>query len=52
MSGWFRTGGGIDPRRIHGKVIDLNDDDLICTRPLPAPPFAEGAFVFMDNVVP
>lgn len=35
-----------------GKVIDLNDDDLICTRPLPAPPFAEGAFVFMDNVVP
>ena len=35
-----------------GKVIDLNNDDLICTRPLPAPPFPESAFVFMDNVVP
>ena len=35
-----------------GQVIDLNNDDLICIRPLPAPPFPEGAFVFTDNVVP
>jgi hypothetical protein len=35
-----------------GKVVDVNNDDLICIRFLTGGNIPEGAFVFIDNVVP
>jgi hypothetical protein len=35
-----------------GQLIDLNNDELMCIRFLPSPPFPEGSFVFIDNTTP
>ena len=35
-----------------GKVVDVNNDDLICIRFLSGGNIPQGTFVFIDNLVP
>jgi hypothetical protein len=51
-TGFERVSTSILGENFSGQLIDLNNDELMCIRFLPSPPFGEGSFVFIDNTTP